>query len=201
MKYPELNNHSETLELPTEIWKPVVGWEGLYSVSNFGRVRREAWNYPRYTKPKILKAHPACRRYPKVVLVCTFENRGKKTCSVHRIVAQAFVPNEEGKPQVNHIDSDVMNAHASNLEWTTQKENIQYAFEQGRKTTRKGSESNLCKINEEKVTSLYREILSGEKSLNQIAKDYGIHPSSVSAIKTKRNWKHLTDKIDGEINE
>lgn len=199
MKYPELNNHSETLELPAEIWKPVVGWEGLYSVSSFGRVRREAWSYPRYTKPRILKAHPASGRYPKVVLVCTFENRGKKTCSVHRIVAQAFVPNKEDKPQVNHIDSDVMNAHASNLEWTTQKENIRYAFEQGRKVTRKGSDCNFTKRTEEEVRDIYLQAKLGDKSFSQIAREFGISVSSVSAIKNKGNWKHLTDKIDEEI--
>lgn len=199
MVYPELNDYCEELCLEGESWLPVKGWEGLYAVSSLGRVKREASDTPRYGQAKVLKAHPAGGRYPKVVLVCKRKGREKVTRSVHRLVAEAFVSNPEGKPQVNHLNSDIMDARATNLEWTTQAENIQYAFEQGRKVIKKGTDSNFCKYPASLIKDIYIEAKTSGKSQREVGEKYGVHQTVVSSLLTKKTWRHLTDKLDAEV--
>ena len=99
-----------------EDWKPVVGFEAEYQVSNLGRVRR----MPKGTIKTATKNHAG---YERVEL--WKENKGRKF-SVHRLVAEAFIPNPEHKPEVNHLDENKSNNRADNLEWCTNVENHQY---------------------------------------------------------------------------
>lgn len=107
-----------------EIWKDVVGYEGLYQVSNLGQVKSLRKNI-------ILKQNLNQNGYPRVVL----NNRGRKVCNVHRLVAIAFIPNPNEKPEVNHIDNNPQNSRVDNLEWVTHKENMEWCAKQGRKKT------------------------------------------------------------------
>lgn len=117
-----------------EIWKPVVGYEGFYEVSNIGRVRsldrispsfHKKFNVVRYfpVKGRILKQRVCPLGYCEVRLC-----RGGvlKAFSVHRLVAQAFIPNPDNLPQVNHIDENPSNNCDWNLEWCDCKYNINF---------------------------------------------------------------------------
>lgn len=95
-----------------EIWKDIDGYEGLYQVSNLGRVKSSKHDI-------ILKTY-SNRGYHQVQLS---KNNIKSNKTIHRLVAQAFIPNPDNKPQVNHIDEDKTNNKVSNLEWVTAKEN------------------------------------------------------------------------------
>lgn len=97
-----------------EVWKDVKGYEGLYHVSNLGRVRRNG---------RILKARVKRKGYLGVVL---YNKSEPKHYTIHRLVAEAFIPNHENKPQVNHIDENKTNNTAANLEWVTAKENANH---------------------------------------------------------------------------
>lgn len=108
---------SETTLIDEE-WKDIEGYEGLYQVSNLGRVYS-------CKSDRILK--PSGDKYLHVAL-CT--NNKPKTTLLHRLVAEAFISNPENKPQVNHIDGDKMNNMVDNLEWTTAQENINHAYKQ-----------------------------------------------------------------------
>lgn len=99
-----------------EIWKDIKGYEGLYQVSNFGRVKSLKYS----TEGKILKGRHTGKGYLSVAL---FRNSVRKSTCIHRLVAQAFIPNPENKPEVNHIDENKLNNNVSNLEWVTPKEN------------------------------------------------------------------------------
>lgn len=116
----------------TEIWKPVIGFEGLYEVSNFGRVKSlektgtifTGRGKPRkeYTRPEQI-IHGWLQEYQRVEM----RKNGKSyTEVVHRLVAQAFVPNPHNKEQVNHIDENKLNNLADNLEWMTHIENVNH---------------------------------------------------------------------------
>ena len=101
-----------------EIWKDVLGYGGFYQVSNLGRVRSSKWGYW-----KILKPIKLSTGYLKVGLY------NGKACQeyVHRLVAQAFLPNPNGYLYVNHKDEDRENNLASNLEWCTAYYNNHYS--------------------------------------------------------------------------
>ena len=108
-----------------EIWKDVIGYEGLYFVSNLGRVKSTPTC--KHKKPRILKPIP--RNGYLSVILC--DEHGLKNVFIHRLVAQCFVPNPYNKPIVNHVDGNKMNPCAENLEWCTQKENIDHAIKTG----------------------------------------------------------------------
>lgn len=109
-----------------ELWKPVVGYEGLYEVSNLGRVK----SLPRKgTKGGVLTpSYSNSKHYAHIPLT---KNGKLRTTSLHRVVALAFIPNPENKPQVNHINGDKTNNRTDNLEWVTNKENADHARETG----------------------------------------------------------------------
>ena len=110
-----------------EIWRPVVGYEGLYEVSNTGRVR----SLDRYVRCKSYRLHKGKVLSPGkdkdgylfVVLSC---NGKHKTIAVHKLVAQAFIPNPDDLPIINHKDEDKTNNRVDNLEWCTAKYNMNY---------------------------------------------------------------------------
>lgn len=96
-----------------ELWKDIEGYEGLYQVSNLGRVKS-------LKKGKILKQHDNGKGYMQVGL---WKNNKGKCYYVHRLVSEAFVDNPENKPQINHKDKNKTNNCVYNLEWVTCKEN------------------------------------------------------------------------------
>ena len=95
-----------------EIWRPIKGYEELYEVSNYGKVRT--------TKGRMLKQHINQFGYCKI---CLSKNGKQKEYAVHRLVATAFIPNVRGVEFVNHIDECKANNHVDNLEWVTAREN------------------------------------------------------------------------------
>lgn len=113
-----------------EIWKPVKGFEGYYEVSNLGRVRSidrvvvdNVRNCERLLKGKILIQRDNSNGY-KGVMFCKEHKLYNKY--VHRLVAEAFIPNKDNLPQVNHKDEDKSNNRVDNLEWCTSFYNNEY---------------------------------------------------------------------------
>ena len=117
-----------------EIWLPVRGYEGLYEVSDKGRVRskdREVqYSDGRVIKKKgkFLSISAGANGYENVKL---YKDKKAKNHSVHRLVAEAFIPNPDDKPQVNHKDRNPLNNGFENLEWVTHQENADHAVATG----------------------------------------------------------------------
>ena len=105
----------------TEIWKDVEGYEGLYQVSNLRQVK--SLNYRRTGKERILRQYNNQYGYLYVDLCKDGE---KKCCRIHRLVAQAFIPNLKNLPEVNHKDENSLNNCVNNLEWCTAQYNSTY---------------------------------------------------------------------------
>lgn len=113
-------------EKEIEIWKPVVGYEGLYEVSSFGRIKsldrqvKSGYNSFRLSKGKILKPIKDSKGYYMIQL-------GRKNkYALHRLVAKAFIPNPNNHPCINHKDECKTNNKVENLEWYTYKYNNNY---------------------------------------------------------------------------
>ena len=105
----------------TEIWKDIKGYEGLYQVSNMGRVK--SFNYKNTGKEGILNGSKNKRGY-KIVHLC--KNGKANHYLVHRLVAIVFIPNPNNYPEVNHIDENKTNNYVDNLEWCDGKYNLNY---------------------------------------------------------------------------
>lgn len=118
-----------------EIWKDVVGYEGIYEVSNHGRVRTKEGKVThsdrhgiRVWKPRVLKEKNPKGRDVRVSL---WKDKQNKSFLVHQLVGKAFLPMLPGKECINHIDGNPRNNHVSNLEWCNHLENSRHAFENG----------------------------------------------------------------------
>ena len=101
-----------------EIWCPIKGYESLYEVSDKGRVKSIG-----YCKERILSPGKHSKGYLQVEL---YKNGDRKMCKVHRLVAQAFIPNPDNLTQVNHKDEDKENNSVQNLEWCSSKYNANF---------------------------------------------------------------------------
>ena len=131
-----------------EIWKDVVGYENIYQISNLGRVKaleRPVNNRAGKRFEKILKYRISERGY--CITVLSKEAKSKK-CFIHRLIAQAFIPNPENKLEINHINGIRHDNRIENLEWCTRKENMVHAFSTG---------LNRGKIGEDNISSKFKE--------------------------------------------
>lgn len=172
-----------------EIWKFVVGYEGIYEVSSLGSVR---------SIPRTIQASDGqLRRLPGKIMRVTryrgaaypavmLSKSGKYGCkSVHILVCEAFHGARQEGMWVRHLDGDPMNARADNLAWGTPKENMD---DQRRHGTRiNWASMKHAKLNPDKVREIRARLASGE-SQSSIGKTFGILQNRVSAIKTGREW-------------
>lgn len=183
-----------------EIWKPIIGYEQFYEVSNLGNIkslRRIAYyrNDPKrgyFKKEKILKFTSNHGSKYKVVKLYDGSAIGK-VWLVHRLVALHFVPNYHNLRIVNHIDGDPSNNRSSNLEWCTNSYNTRHAYETGLKKPEnyKGSASTSSKLTEKQVINIRLEYKVGNTSYPKLAKKYNISPSNVFTIVKRQTWNHV----------
>lgn len=116
-----------------EIWKDVAGWEGYYQVSNLGNIRsRDRWVENRGTS-RFLAGKPMVpvKSTDGYLMVKFTRNNKATTHRIHRLVAEAFIENPEGLPEVNHLDCDRKNNIVTNLEWSTHADNVGHSRDKG----------------------------------------------------------------------
>ncbi|MBN2661602.1 MAG: HNH endonuclease [Tannerellaceae bacterium] len=181
-----------------EIWKDVAGYEGLYQVSNLGRVKsipRKVTNGTGgefFTKPKIMNRHKDTSGYHAIALC---KNSKMKKTKLHRIIAKAFIPNPDNKPQVDHINGIRTDNRLSNLRWVTPSENNKNGYRNGNKKVFKPRVNVSGKsIREATPVSQYSQdgikIMSFD-SIHKASKHTGIPISSISnACKKQRKTSH-----------
>ena len=144
----------------TEIWKDIKGYEGKYQISSHGRVRSL-----KNSKERILKPHKDTSGYKQVDLL---KDGKRKTCSVHRLVANHFIPNPNNLPQVNHKDENKLNNNIENLEWCTQKYNCNYGTrnKRGGKHREKSNNPRARKIRCITTNEIFNSMVEAKEKYN-----------------------------------
>lgn len=173
-------------------WRPVVGYEGLYEVSNCGRVRSVSRTVKcgakqRMVSERILKPSISNAGYHTVGLS---KNGVSATSRVHRLVAMAFVPNPDGKSEVNHIDGNPRNNTPSNLEWCTHSENMLHAYAVLGRERMWGERTGTSVLTECSVKSIRQEKELGASD-RALAKKHGVDPSTINLIVNRKIWRHI----------
>lgn len=167
-----------------EEWRDIKGFEGLYQISNFGRVRgvdryiKDSIGRNRFHKRKLKSQSTSKRGYNFVTIS---KNTKMYMFNVHRLVALAFIPNPHNKPCVNHIDLNQLNNHVSNLEWCTQKENVHHAIKNGHVSPINIKVMVMNKSTKEKIIF---------KSQNQASLFMGKNKQYLSNTKIKNIWEN-----------
>jgi len=171
-----------------EIWKEINGYEGLYEVSNLGRIKRLSGALIYKTNNKrteecIMKKIKCSDGYVRINLRNKDE---RKTLLVSRIVAINFIDNPFMKKEVNHIDGDKTNNTVENLEWTTRKENAEHAAINGLMS--KGEKHGVSKLKEFEVKDIRKLYKNGGISQTKIAKKYSVTQHTVWCIIKNITW-------------
>lgn len=174
-----------------ELWKDIKDAEGIYQVSNLGRIKILYRELPTphggiYYQQEKIKAIHKVAGYMQVALSIN----KKHTCfKVHRLVAIAFIPNHENKNFINHKDGNKTNNHFDNLEWCTSSENQQHAYNTGLKVPHTGSKHQNSKICLNTSTGIFYETATDAlKTLQHIKKSTfqamlaGRNPNTTSFI-------------------
>lgn len=188
---PELNSKISDMQCAggdIEIWRPVPGYEGLYSASSFGRIRSEDW--PIVEKNGKVRRKPGrIRRLTKVrsghLYVILSKNGVKTTHTAHSLIILSFKGIRPAGLDVCHNDGDPENNRPSNLRYGTRKSNEADKKTHGK--TVRGERSNLSKLTEEQVL----KIRSDQRAQHLVAVDYGVSRMTISDVKRRKSWAWL----------
>lgn len=181
-----------------EEWKDINGFEGLYQVSNHGRVKslkrvikrknrgEFSDSYP--VKEKILKPYVNSIGYETVTL---HDKNGHSPFLIHRLVAEVFIPNKQNKPQVNHKDCDKTNNYFKNLEWCTIPENLKHASENN--LIARGERVGTAKLSEEAVLSIRNHADNNGRYYGraELADEHGVSEATIKKIVNRQLWRHV----------
>lgn len=174
-----------------EVWKNIDGYNGMYQVSNLGRVRSFKSNRSKHGH--IMSLTISKRGYVRVTLY----NGGRKHCTVHRLVAKAFIPNLENKSEVNHIDGDKNNNRVDNLEWSTRSENMTHAYHTCLHTalyrTIKTKHGTIirsgAKLHSSDICDIREKYSTGNYSMRTLGKEYDVSSAMISKIINGQAWR------------
>lgn len=167
-----------------EIWKNIAGIPKTYFVSDLGRIK-SMLRYKAGIKERILKRYLK-NGYPAVSI--TIVSCFPFSFYVHRLMAIAFIPNPENKPEVNHINGIKADCRICNLEWVTHKENFKHAVAIG--LIKSGGDNKNSKLNNSEINYIKR--MKGKRTNTDLSIEFGVSRTTISEIfwgrAHKRNW-------------
>ena len=174
---------SMALRYAPEYWNDIKGYPN-YSVSNLGRVRSKKTG-------RVLKLY----RTKGYLRVSLYNDAGRKCKLVHRLVAEAFIPNPQNKPEVNHINGYKTDANVCNLEWATASENMSHAHSNRlrSKVNTQGENNGFAKLTEAQVKQIKQTLADGKSTQKTIGSQFNVSRHTIRDIKSGRRWGHIPD--------
>lgn len=189
--------------ITNEIFRDVVGYEGVYQVSNFGRVkslqrRARTRRGDRAVKERFLSStHLDAYGYP---IVSLYKDTIPRTFKIHRLVALAFIPVKENKPIINHKDCNKKNNKVGNLEWCNDHENKVHAWSNGlmerarekaKLTDNRGEKCGSAKLCAGNVIEIRRRYFYKEFTQNSLGKIFKVNRTTIGKIVRRERWNHI----------
>ncbi len=190
---------AEMVTVHQEIFKDLIGYKGLYQISNYGRLKR----LPHISKNRwgqyltglfITKGSRTPSSTGKIYYNVSLTKNGiKKSTGVHRLVGLMFIPNPNNFPEINHIDGNPENNFFLNLEWGTHQHNIREGWRIGlmKNSRLSGEKHHNCKLKELEVVEIRQKIKSGNYTLAQLSRDYHMSYATIKDINKRRTWIHI----------
>jgi len=171
-----------------EVWKDIIGQNGHYEISNFGKVRStdrtiDTIRWPQKLKGKILKQRTNKTGYLFIKI------RGI-AYRPHRLVAEYFIDNPENKPCINHKDCNKLNNHVNNLEWVTYSQNMFHAVENGLYPL--GENIKTSKLTFKDVKDIRKLYTANKYIQRELAEIYGVTRFAISKVVRNKTWKWVT---------
>ena len=163
--------------------KDVVGYEELFAITEDGQIWSKRSN--KFFKLRLSNGY---------LTTCTkIGGRSGKSVALtaHRLVAKAYIPNPDNKPQVNHKDGNKQNNHVSNLEWCTAKENVQHAYDTGLAKVVSGTGSPRSKLSEEDVRYIRANYkpYDSEFGTTGLGRKFNVYPSTIYDVINNKTYK------------
>lgn len=172
--------------MQSEEWKDIAGYEGLYQISNLGRIK--SFHKWRGNKEYITNGYPNKDGYMKIDLI---KNGKKQVKSIHTLVLNTFLGIQPNK-DCNHKNGVKFDNHLENLEYCTKSENVKHAYSNlGKVSTLRGENNWTSKITENDAREIKRLYATGKYLQREIGQIFDITQAAVSLIVTEKNWKHL----------
>lgn len=174
--------------MENEIWKDVIGWEGCYQVSNFGRARSLKF------APKVRILIQGTDKKNGYLALRFCKNHNYKTKKVHRLVAKAFIENPNNYPQVNHKDGNKTNNTVPNLEWCTPAMNVRHAFDNNLRKVGYGESAPRSKLKLKDVIMI--KTLSAQiNNKAELGRKLGVTKYAIYSILKGETWKNVMPQI------
>lgn len=170
-----------------ESWKDIKGFEGLYQVSNLGRVKTlekevsHSRNKLLKVKRKSIIKKQVFNKKNGYMYVSLNKDKKMYNFSIHRLVAIHFIDNFNNKSEVNHIDGNKTNNTILNLEWVNAKENTNHSFKIGHPSKR-------IKLNVDKVIEIRKLYSTGNYTLNYLSKVYEVKTKTIKKVINRETW-------------
>jgi hypothetical protein len=171
-------NHDKNNQTTVNVLFDIVGYEGLYSVSNDGWVY--SWKTKKYLKPQL--------QNNGYVTVRLYLNKKSKVIPIHRIVGQTFLPNPLNLRTVNHKDYDKTNNNVLNLEWMTHQENSLHSTMRG---ITSGENNGNSKLTKQQVIEIRQKYKFRKYTYLDLSKEYGVLKTYVGRIINRQVWSHI----------
>lgn len=177
--------------------KDIPGFEGIYSIMKEGKV----WSHKRNKKIGNNAQQPIGGFFKKQYLtshgyyaVNLTNNYNRKVFYIHRLIAQAYIPNPDNLPCINHKNGIKTDNRIENLEWCTHLHNALHAWEKGLQKPHeglKGMKGFKAKLTDTQVLEIRRLHKEENKTLHQLGAIYGVAWQTIGSITSGRNWKHI----------